>query len=366
MLGERFRITLFGESHGPCVGVVIEGCPPGLEINEEIIAKELSKRAPGGCLVSSRAEPDRPEILSGVFRGRTTGAPITIIVRNVDVDSEFYEEVKYKPRPGHADYVAWARYRGFNDYRGGGIFSGRITVGLVAAGAVAKVLLKLHGIRVVSYVKRIGHVDASIDPSMDIESLERSALESPVRCPDPRASTAMVELLREVQREGDSVGGIVETIATGLPLGLGEPPMDTLDGDLAKILFAIPAVKGVEFGLGFELAKMRGSEANDEWTVLEDGGEKRVALASNKCGGILGGLSTGSPLVFRVVFKPTPTIRRPQRTVDLRTLQSTIIEGRGRHDPCVAVRGAAAVEAATSIILADHLLRWNSWRGASF
>ncbi len=356
MMGKLFRVSLFGESHGRGVGVLIEGCPPGLRIDEEYIARELSRRRPGARYTSPRREEDRPEILSGVFRGHTTGAPIVVFVANRDVDSSFYEEIRHTPRPGHADYTARVKYWGFNDYRGGGIFSGRITAGLVAAGAVAKRLLETHGVSVYSYITRIGPVKARVKPR-DSEEFRRSIERSPVRCPDPDASRLMEEQLRKTMKEGDSLGGVVETTVFNLPPGLGDPPIDTLDGDLAKALFAIPGLKAVEFGAGFRLASMRGSEANDPW-VLKDG---RVLTETNNAGGINGGISNGMPLVFRVAFKPTSTIRKPQRTVNLRTGQPAVIVGRGRHDPCIAIRAVPVVEAVTSIVLADHLLRWASW-----
>ena len=356
MIGRLFRVSIFGESHGKGVGVLVEGCPPGLSLTEDYISRELARRRPGGKLVSPRREEDRPEILSGVFRGRTTGAPIVIFIRNTDVDSSFYERIKYTPRPGHADYVARVKYWGFNDYRGGGIFSGRLTAGIVAAGAIAKRVLSLYNVRVYSYIVRIGDVEARVEPRDD-ESFREAIYSSPVRCPDPRASKLMEERLEKAFSEGDSLGGIVETVVFNVPVGLGEPPMDGLDSDLAKAVISIPGAKGVEFGLGFKLASMRGSETNDPWT-FRDG---RVATETNNMGGINGGLSNGMPIVFRVVFKPTSTIRKPQRTIDLRTKASVLIVGGGRHDPCIAVRAVPVVEAYTAIVLADHLLRWLSW-----
>lgn len=356
MIGRLFRVSLFGESHGRGVGVLIEGCPPGLRITEDYLAKELARRRPGARYTSPRREEDRPEILSGVFRGRTTGAPIVVFIANRDIDSSFYEEIRHTPRPSHADYAARVKYWGFNDYRGGGIFSGRITAGLVAAGAVAKALLVTHGIRIYSYITRIGPVEARVQ-AQDTEDFRQRIEESPVRCPDPEASNLMEEQLKRVLEEGDSLGGIVETTVFNLPVGLGDPPIDTLDGDLAKALFVIPGLKAVEFGAGFRLASARGSEVNDPW-ILRDG---RLATETNNSGGINGGISNGMPLVFRVAFKPTSTIRKPQKTVDLRTGRPATIRGKGRHDPCIAVRAVPIVEAVTSIVLADHLLRWKSW-----
>ncbi|GAB6148071.1 chorismate synthase [Stetteria hydrogenophila] len=358
MIGRMFRVSIFGESHGKGVGALIEGCPPGIPVDEEYLARELARRRPGGPLTSPRREGDWPEILAGVFNGRTTGGPILVFIRNRDVDSSFYEQVvKRKPRPGHADYAARVKYWGFNDYRGGGHNSGRLTAGVVAAGAVARRLLELFDVRVYAYIKRVGSVEASVEPVDDPEFRER-VYSSPVRCPDPEAAARIEEEIKRAVAEGDSLGGVVEAVAFNLPVGLGEPPMDGLDSDLAKALMSIPGVKGVEVGAGFRLASMRGSEAADEW-VLRDG---RVVAASNNMGGVNGGISNGMPLVVRVAFKPTSTIRKPLRTVDLEAMEETVIEGRGRHDPCIAIRGVAVVEAYVSIVLADHLLRWLAWQ----
>ncbi len=357
MLGHMFRVSIFGESHGLGIGVLIEGCPPGIKVDEEVLNRELSRRKPGIPYTSPRIEEDKARILSGVFNNYTTGAPIVIFIPNRDINSSFYEKIKNIPRPGHADYTAKVKYFGFNDYRGGGIFSGRITAGFVAAGAIAKIFLSKFNIEVYSYVVRIGPIAASINISSK-ETLRNAIDKSPIKCPDNKASKAMEEYLSKVIEEGDSVGGIVETVVYNVPPGLGEPPIDTLDGDLAKALFAIPGIKGVEFGAGFKLADMYGSEANDEW-IVKNG---KVVTSTNNAGGINGGISNGMPIIFRVAFKPTPTIRKPQKSVDLSTGKPVTIIGGGRHDPCIAIRGTPVVEAVTSIVLADHLLRWLSWR----
>lgn len=357
MIGRLFKVSIFGESHGKGVGALIEGCPPGIPIDEEYLAGELARRRPGGPLTSPRREEDMPEILAGVFNGRTTGGPILIFIRNRDVDSSFYEEVRRKPRPGHADYPARVKYWGFNDYRGGGHISGRLTAGVVAAGGIAKRLLSLYGIRVYAYITRIDGVEANIVPA-DTESFVEAIYESPVRCPDPIAEELMVDRLKQAMREGDSLGGIVEAVAFNLPVGLGEPPMDGLDSDLAKALVSIPGAKGVEFGYGFRLGSMRGSEAVDPW-VIRNG---KIMAESNKMGGLNGGISNGMPLRVRVAFKPTNTIRRTLKTVDLESMEETVLVGRGRHDPCIAIRAVPVVEAYVSIVLADHLLRWLSWQ----
>ncbi len=358
MRGLLFRVSIFGESHGKGIGALIEGVPPGIPLDEDHVNAELARRRPGGRLASPRREEDRAVILSGVFRGYTTGAPIAIFIQNRDVDSSFYEEIRGKPRPGHADYVAWVKYYGYHDYRGGGIFSGRRTAALVAAGAVAKRLLAMHGIRTYSYVVDIGGIRASVEPR-DSDDFRRMIDASPVKCPDPGASRRMEELILRLKEEGDSVGSIVETVVYNVPPGLGDPPLDGLDSDIAKAVMSLPAAKGVEFGSGFRLSSMRGSEANDELSLREG----RVVTLTNNAGGINGGISNGMPIVFRTVFKPPSTIRREQKTVDLRTMRETVIKGGGRHDPVIGPRAAPVVEAVTSIVVADHLLRWASWKG---
>lgn len=353
------RYGVFGESHGAGVGIFIEGFPPGVEYDEEFIAREMRRRRPGGRFTSPRREEDRVEVLSGVFRGYTTGAPLVLFVKNRDVDSSFYERVvSRKPRPGHADYPARVKYHGYNDYRGGGMFSGRRTAALVAGGAVAQLFLRKLGVRVLSYVVQIGDARASVDPqSVDLDRLEERVYSSPFASPDPAIERAFEEEVVDALREGDSVGGVVETLVDGLPTGLGDPPTEGLDAELARGVLSIPGVKGFELGAGFALGGMRGSESNDPW-VLREG---RVELGGLRSGGVLGGLSAGRRIVFRAVFKPTSTIRRPQPTVDLVEMREDNIVGEGRHDPCIAIRGSAAVQAVTRLVLADHVLRWLSW-----
>ncbi|MGC8932737.1 MAG: chorismate synthase [Candidatus Methanodesulfokora sp.] len=354
MLGLMFRVSIFGESHGRGIGSLIEGCPPGVPVSEELLREKLRLRHPNTDLFTSRREEDEPEILSGVFNGRSTGAPIAIFIRNRDLDSSSYEIFRHVPRPSHADYVASVKYMGFNDYRGGGIFSGRITAGIVAAGAVAGSLLSKFGISVMAHVIRIGR--AVVERELSPDEVRR-AYESPVRCADSNVSMKMVEEIRRAREEGDSIGGEAEVMATGVPVGLGDPPIDTLDGDIAKAIFMIPGVKGVEFGAGFRLSSMRGSEANDPF-VLRDG---RVETEGNKSGGINGGISNGMPIRIRVAFRPTPSISIPQRSVDLREMKPVILRAMGRFDACIVPRAIPALEAVVSIVLADHLLRWASW-----
>ncbi|MCG2888638.1 MAG: chorismate synthase [Sulfolobales archaeon] len=348
--GERLRITTFGESHGPYVGVVIDGLPAGLPLSKEDLEFELQFRRPGRQYVTGRREKDEPEIISGIYEGRTTGAPVTVIFKNTDVISSFYEEIHYKPRPGHADLPYILKY-GFDnwDYRGGGRASARETVARVAAGAVAKKLLMMTGTWIAGYLTAIGKVDAKA------ASFEEALCSrySPVRAPNKEAERLYEEEVSTAFKEGDSVGGVAEIIVRNPPIGLGEPVFDKLKADLAKALLSIPAVVGFEYGLGFQAARMRGSEVNDE--IVYEGG--RFRWRKNTAGGILGGLSNGEDIVLRVAFKPTSSIRKPQRTVDLRTLQPAELSVVGRHDPSVAIRGVAVAESMTALVLADHAIR---------
>ncbi|MEM3793606.1 MAG: chorismate synthase [Candidatus Bathyarchaeia archaeon] len=342
----------FGESHGPCVGIVVEGCPAGLRLAREDIQKELDRRRPGvGDFVSQRRERDEVEILSGLFMGRTTGAPLCLLIRNEGADQSAYERMRSLPRPGHADFTAHVKYGGFNDHMGGGRFSGRITAGFVAAGAIAKTLLRMIGTEVFAHAKEIAGIEAG---DVDLETIkERREEMNPLGCLDPMASRRMAAEILKSKSEGDSVGGIIECIVLNPPIGLGEPVFDTLDGDLAKAFFAIPGVKGVEFGAGFKASRMRGSECNDPF-IIEGG---RVRTFTNNSGGILGGISNGMPIICRIAIKPTPSIRRPQRTVDLERMEEVKLTVEGAHDPCIVPRAIPVVEAMAAIILADHALR---------
>ncbi|MCS7129337.1 MAG: chorismate synthase [Candidatus Caldarchaeum sp.] len=351
IIGERFVVVSFGESHGKCVGVLIDGCPPGIEVSEEDVQVELDRRRPGQSIVTTtRAEEDRVQILSGVFEGYTTGAPILMLVWNKDVDSRPYEKILKTPRPGHADYPAMVRYRGFNDYRGGGRFSGRITAGFVMAGAVAKKLLGKIGVEILAYSHEIAGIKC---PQLGVEQIRDGRYSNEVRCPDPETAEKMKKAILEARRSGDSVGGVVECIALNLPVGVGEPVFSSIDSDLSRALFSIPAVKAVEFGSGFESSRLRGSENNDPFVI--QGG--RVRTATNNSGGVLGGLSTGMPLVVRVGFKPASSIAKEQKTIDLSTMTETSIVVPGRHDPCVVPRAVPVVEAVVAFVLADHVLR---------
>jgi len=350
--GKEFAVTCFGESHGKCVGVVVDGCPAGLKLSEEDIDSELAKRIPKKTeIVSYRREKDKSAILSGVFNGYTTGAPICVVTMNKMAAPEEYELIKDTPRPGHADYPARMKYGSYNDYRGGGRFSGRITVAFVMAGAIAKKLLDLIGVKALAFTVQIGPVRVDRHPT--IEQIHSNTYKSSVRCPDLDCTKRMEEAIERAKRLGDSLGGIVECHALNIPVGVGEPLFDSLDADIAKLLFDIPAVKGVEFGLGFKASDLTGSENNDAYAIK---GGKIVTLTNN-AGGILGGLSTGMPIVVRAAFKPTSSISREQKTVNLEKMREGVIQVKGRHDPCVVSKAVPVVESAVAIVLADHMLR---------
>ncbi len=342
----------FGESHGKVVGAVVDGCPSGLALTEKDIQKELDLRKPGKSqLASSRDENDRVEIISGVFEGYTTGAPICLISRNVDIDSGPYKKIRNMPRPGHADYVAGIKYGGFNDYRGGGRFSARRTISYVMGGAIAKKLIwQILNTEIFAYTIEIGGIKAD---NIILDDAQKHRYDNEVRCPDVKTAIKMQKRIITVKKRGDSVGGVIECVAKNVPLGLGEPCFSALDSDLARAMLSIPAAKGVEFGSGFEGVKKLGSENNDQYTVRN---HKVVAL-SNNAGGILGGLSNGSPIILRVAFKPVPSISRTQITVDLNKMKESELIVPGRHDPCVVPRAVPIVESLVAVVLADHAIK---------
>jgi len=349
--GKLFSITSFGESHGKCIGVTIDGCPAGLPLTEEDIQREVDKRRPGTSVgATGRAEEDKVEILSGTFNGHTTGTPICLLIWNQDIDSSEYERLRFLPRPGHADYTAFIKYGGFNDFRGGGRFSGRITATFVMAGAVAKKLLDRIGLEILAHTIEIGGVRAKPEGFDEIRgNVDKNSL----RCADLEAAKEMARVIEKARGEGDSVGGVVEGIALNVPVGLGEPVFDTLEGDLAKALFAIPAVKGVEFGSGFSAARKRGSENNDPFTIKDN----KIVTVTNNAGGILGGISNGMPIVLRVAVKPTPSIARSQATVDMKKMESASLEVKGRHDTCIVPRAVPVVESMMAVTLCDFAMR---------
>lgn len=349
--GQIFRIATYGESHGGGVGVVIDGCPPRIRLSETIVQADLDRRRPGQSeIVTPRDEADTCQILSGVFEGQTLGTPICIAVTNKDARPEAYREMERAFRPSHADYTYQVKY-GIRNWQGGGRSSARETIGRVAAGAVAKQVLTsiASSFEVVAYVKRIHDLEAEIDPN----TVRASDVEANiVRCPDAAMATRMIEFIKQVRSDGDSVGGVVECVIRGVPPGLGEPVFDKLEADLAKAMMSLPATKGFEIGSGFAGTRMRGSEHNDAFT-MEVG---RVRTVTNRSGGIQGGISNGEDIAFRVAFKPTATIFRPQQTVTT-SGEETELQARGRHDPCVLPRAVPMVEAMAALVLCDHALR---------
>lgn len=351
--GQIFRITTWGESHGKAVGVVIDGCPAGVSIDEQDINLALVLRAPGrNAYTSPRKETDQAEIFSGLFAGKTTGAPISIIIKNRDVDSSHYASLQEVLRPGHANFTYLQKYGPNYDYRGGGRASARETACRVAAGAIAKKILDHAGIQTCAYLSRIGAVQA-YDLPRDIQDLKQKTESSPVFCPDLEAATAMQTLINTIKESGDSIGGVVTFSATGLPVGLGDPVYEKLEANLAKAMLSLPASKGFEIGEGFQAADMKGSEHNDLFTQTNTS----IQTKTNHAGGTLGGISNGMPLLGRVAFKPTSTIRKSQETVDLAGNPSTMTLPEGaRHDPCVAIRAVPVVEAMCALVLVDALL----------
>ena len=367
--GQAFRITTAGESHGPGNVVIVDGCPPGIALALEDLRVDLARRRPGqSAIVTQRQESDEPEILSGVFEGRTTGTPIAILVRNADQRSRDYDDIKDLYRPGHADYTFDAKF-GFRDYRGGGRSSARETVARVAAGAIAKkILADAFGGRVVGYVTQVGEITATVSApeTVTLDQVERLPDGSPniVRCPDPQKAAEMVALIEALRKEQDSIGGVAEIVASGVPAGLGEPVFDKLKADLAKALFSLPAVLGVEYGIGFGCARMRGSRNNDPFVAEKDPGPRgfHVATLGNRHGGMLGGISSGMPIVLRAAVKPTSSLPIEQDTVT-RDGAPAKIRTKGRHDPCLLPRFVPMAEAMVAIVLADHWLRWRAQRG---
>jgi chorismate synthase len=354
--GQMFRVTTAGVSHGPGYVVIIDGCPPGLPLSEEDLLPDLRRRRPGQSKrTTQRKEEDVPEIWSGVFDGKTDGTPISILFRNSDQRSGDYGDIKDKYRPGHADFTFDAKY-GFRDYRGGGRSSARETMCRVAAAAIAKKLLAQHGVSVLGYVTQVGSVRAEIaEPTaVTLEQVEAT----PVRCPDTAKAAEMIALIDEVRKQQDSIGGICELVATGVPAGLGEPVFDKLKADLAKALLSLPAVMAFEYGAGFAVASARGSANNDAFVRKGNA----IGTETNRHGGMLGGISSGEPIICRVAIKPTSSLPQPQRTVT-RSAEPTQISTRGRHDPCLLPRFVPMGEAMMALVLIDHFLRWRGQCG---
>jgi chorismate synthase len=348
--GRVFRIVTWGESHGPAIGVVIDGCPAGLPLERADIQRELDRRRPGQSDVTSpRRESDTARILSGVFEGRTMGTPISIVIPNEDVDSSKYEPLKDRPRPGHADWSYLAKH-GYRDWRGGGRSSARETACRVAAGAVARKLLSRVGVEVAAHVNRIGPVVAR---AVTFEEIRRNVEQAPVRCADLETAEAMRRVILEAREAGDSIGGSVECLAVGVPAGLGEPVYDKLEAELARAMLSINASTAFEIGTGRGVVEMAGSDLNDALTIDAAG---RPTLASNRAGGVQGGISTGMPIRFEVSFRPPSSIAKPQRTVDLTRGEEVTIEVHGRHDPVIPPRAVPVVEAMAALVLVDAML----------
>ena len=350
-IGTTLRLTIFGSSHGPGIGCVLDGVPPGIDVDLSFIQKELDLRKPSTGIGTSRNEEDKAEVLAGVLNGKTTGTPVVIFIANKNTDSSKYDSLRTIPRPGHADFTAIKKYGDACDLRGGGAFSGRMTAPIVAGGAIAKTVLSAMNVNIAAYTQQIGHIKDQEKRSL--KEVRRNTRENPVRASDPTIALDMVNEIMEAKEKGDSVGGIVHCICVGLPVGVGDPFFDSLEGELSKMIFAIPGVKGIDFGSGFGAAEMKGSEHNDIFHV-EDG---EVRTITNHSGGVLGGLSNGMPLEFRVAFKPTASISIEQQSVDLERLEDTTIKVEGRHDPCIVPRAVVVVESATALVLADLCLR---------
>ncbi len=327
-IGNNLTVTLFGESHGQAIGAVVDGLASGIEVCNDFIEELLSRRRPSGIISTPRAEKDNYKIVSGVFEGKTTGTPICIVIPNEDTYSKDYEATRYLLRPSHADFTANCKFGGFEDFRGGGHFSGRITAPLVAVGGILIPALEKKGIKIATYIKQVGNV-----------------------CGDD-FSDEMIEEITNARQNGDSVGGILQTEVTGVPQGVGEPWFDTVEGMLSKALFSIPAVKGVEFGAGFKFGGMLGSSANDPFEISNG----KIVTTTNNSGGINGGITNGMPIVFRTVYRPTPTISKSQDTVNIKTKENAVIEAKGRHDPCIVHRARVVQDSVTAIVIADMLI----------
>jgi chorismate synthase len=350
-IGVLFTVTTFGESHGAAIGCIVDGCPAGITFDTDFLQKEMDRRRPGqSSIVTQRKESDIPQVLSGIFEGKTTGMPIAIVIPNEDQRSKDYDHIARAFRPSHADFT-WETKYGIRDYRGGGRSSARETAARVAAGAIAKMFLKTVGIHVQAYVSQVGNIALkSTYSELDLTQTEQNDL----RCPDPVMAEKMINLIKKVRKAGDTIGGVVSCVATGVPVGLGEPVFDRLHADLAKAMMSINAAKGFEYGSGFEGVKMTGSQHNDPWVLNE---MEQPVTTTNHSGGIQGGISNGMDIYCRVAFKPVATIITEQDSLD-QSLNAVKVKGKGRHDPCVVPRAVPIVEAMAALVLADHYLRF--------
>ncbi len=352
-IGNQLKVSVFGESHGPAIGVLVEGMPAGEAVDMEALQAFLDRRRPGGSpLATARKEADRPEVLSGLLEGHTNGFPLCAVIHNTDTRSKDYAALRDLPRPGHADYTAFVKWGGKADMRGGGHFSGRLTAPLCIAGGIAKQLLAARGISVGAHLAAVGGVEDAPFPMDANTALFDAVAARPVPVIDAEKGEEMQRVIRSAAEDMDSVGGIVECMATGVPAGLGAPMFDGVENRLAQALFGIPAVKGLEFGSGFAGAAMRGSENNDPFR-MQNG---KIVTETNHSGGINGGITNGMPVVFRLAMKPTPSIAKTQQTVRLSTMENAELEIHGRHDPCVALRAVPVAEAVTAIVLLDMML----------
>lgn len=352
--GEMIRLSIFGQSHGAAIGMTLDGVPAGLPVDLDALQAFLDRRAPGQNGWSTpRKEGDRPEFLSGIVNGFTCGAPIAAIIPNTNTRSGDYSNLKDCPRPGHADYTAQVKYGGFQDAAGGGHFSGRLTAPLCIAGGLCRQWLEKEGIRIGAHIYAIGGSYGvgfdPVNPRLDLISSDFPVI-------DPEHGLRLKEKIAKAKVDGDSLGGIIECAVTGLPVGLGEPMFGGMEGRIARIVYGIPAVKGVEFGCGYQFAHLYGSQANDSY-LIENG---QVKTKTNHCGGILGGITNGMPLIFRATFKPTPSIARPQESVSLSRMENTALQVHGRHDPCIVPRAVPVVEAAAAIAIYDAFLEWKA------
>lgn len=352
--GNNIKVSIFGESHGTAIGITIDGLPSGFEIDLDKVNEEMERRAPGKSAISTaRKEEDSPEILSGVFEGKTTGAPLCGIIRNADTRSKDYDKTKDLMRPGHADYTGYVRYNGFNDYRGGGHFSGRITAPLVFAGAICKQILESKGIFIGAHINSIGNIN---DEEFNAVALKKEDLLALKTKEIPLINDSLEEKMRitilEAKTNGDSLGGTIECGVVGIEAGVGNPFFDSVESTLAHLMFSVPAVKGIEFGRGFEMATKRGSECNDEYYYDEE----KVKTKTNNNGGILGGITNGMPLIFKVAIKPTASILKKQKTIDIKLKENSVMQIHGRHDPCIVQRAVPVIEAATAIGLLDLII----------
>lgn len=348
--GYNLSITLFGESHGEAIGALIDGLAPGIEIDYDYIKKMLSLRKGLDAISTPRREEDEVQILSGVFEGKTTGTPLCIVIKNADTRSKDYEALKTLARPSHADFSAECKYHGFQDPRGGGHFSGRVTAALVAAAGIIIPALNKKGIQIGSHIAECGGISDKKFGDIDVDIKALNDKEFAVL--DIQKGEQMIQAIKDIKANGDSIGGVVETAVTGVPAGVGEPWFDTVEGVLSHAVFSIPGVKGIEFGAGFSLSDMTGFEANDGFSN-EKG---KIVTVTNNSGGINGGITNGMPIIFRTVFRPTPTIAKPQQTVNIKTGESAVLEGKGRHDPCIVHRAKVVVDSITALTLADLLI----------